>query len=325
MPSVGMQMPKLYMRGSLCNKTMVNLENKQILELSDIVDEIINEPLLQPTRIEFRNALKYTIKSDYQDIDAADQEYQIAIWKAATAAKFGWGDHEPTPIVLEDRIQKKKYFQTWVFNYLRQILNENKKPSRKSVEIKQIRKIDACKSEVIKNLHNFNVELETNIECNIQCDLYLLPSKNINQLSRIKSMYFNKGIELQIIDNKIIIKDNQDTEGYEMTQVETQTPINTISTFTDDEHDDFQIEITDTQSHITSETIQYFMQSLSEDAQEVIKLIINPTDQYIEKYGNKPIKKYIAEYLNLSTKQVKDIWFELKIIYCEVVGTPSFV
>lgn len=322
MPSLGMQMPQLYLRGSLCNKTMVNLKDEETLELSNVMDSIINDPLLQPTRVEFRNALRYTIKSDYEDVYAADQEYQIAIWKAAVAAKFGWGDHEPTPMVFEDPIQRKKYFQTWVFNYLRQILNENKKPFRKIKEFKKIRSIETCKSDVIKCLNDFDIELETNDECNIKCDLYLLPSKNINDLSNVKAMYFNKGIELCIVDNMITIKDNQDKEEYEM--IQTKAPINTVST-SSEENDDFQIEINDAQAYITSETINHFINSLSEDAKKVIKIIINPTDDYIEKYGEKPVKKYIAEYFNLNTKQVKDIWFELKITYCEIVGVPNFV
>jgi hypothetical protein len=46
MASVGRQMPKLFLRGSLCNVTMKNLTDKQVEEIDVIVRNVINDPSL---------------------------------------------------------------------------------------------------------------------------------------------------------------------------------------------------------------------------------------------------------------------------------------
>jgi len=325
MPSVGMQMPVLYLRGSLCNQTMVNLEDYQIEILSEIVDEVIDDPLLQPTRIQFRNALRYTIKGDYESVEAADQEYQIAIWKAATAAKFGWGKHQPSEEAIADPLQRKKFFQTWVFNYLRQILNENKKPARKVKKTIEVTTIEACKTDLVGLLKDkCRIMKEHSKECEIFCNLFMLPSRTIDELSNLKLKYFTKGIEFSLNSDNITIKNTKE-DGVEMIEVQTKSTINTVSTSSNDDEEKSIPELAsmNTDEFQDPDTIQNFMDNLSEDAQKVIKTIMAPSDDYIEKYGEKPVKKYIAEYLGFSNKQIKEVWAELRMVYCHTIGIPD--
>lgn len=327
MPSVGMQMPQLYLRGSLCNVTMANLTIDQQSQLSKIVDEIINDPQLQPARYQFKNALRYTIKGDYEIPEAADQEYQIAIWKAAVAAKFGWGTHEPSEEAINDPTQRKKFFQTWVFNYLRQIINENKRLTRKTTKIVEVSIIEACKIDIVELLKDqCKIVKDYSRELEIFCDMFMLPSKMIDNLSSIKSKYFTKGIQFIINDDNIIIKNIGET-GVEMVEINTTMPINTISTSSKSKDEDKnsipELAAVNTNEFDDPETITNFIDNLSDDAKLVISVIVNTPEDYIKKYGDKPVKKYIAEYLNFNQKQVKEVWSELRMVYCDVIGVPE--
>ena len=64
------QLPKLFLRGRLCNETMVNLDEEQKKEVGDIINLVSNDPNLQNCKFEFCKALSRTIKGDYIDIDA---------------------------------------------------------------------------------------------------------------------------------------------------------------------------------------------------------------------------------------------------------------
>ena len=75
MPTIGMQMPQLYLRGKLVNETIRNLSEDERKIVESTVIDLTDDPLLQPTRYQFKNALKFTIKGDYASDDAtADQE-----------------------------------------------------------------------------------------------------------------------------------------------------------------------------------------------------------------------------------------------------------
>ena len=123
------QVAKMYLRGSLCNKVMKGLSEDERQEIEDIITQVVGDPLLQQCRQGFKNALAGTIKNEYADLDVGEADYHIAIMRAAVAAKHGWGENKPAPAALNDPIQRKKFFQTWAFNYLRQILRENKIPA----------------------------------------------------------------------------------------------------------------------------------------------------------------------------------------------------
>jgi hypothetical protein len=324
--SVGRQMPCLYLRGSLCNQTMKNLNDNQQIEISKIVEELVDDPTLQAARIEFRNALRYTIKGDYNDIDAADQEYKVALWRAAVAAKFGWGSHEPCEKTLTEPVQRKKFFQTWVFNYLRQILLENKRSYINSFE-ETLKPVWEAAQYEISTL--FGKKAKTSVsnkkEHTINIDLFALPHRQIESIHKIKNKYMPKGVVFKINDNSIQMVNNR-SKGHESIKMKVPTMVNIVSTnpSEDDEDQDIEIEAVDYSEFQDPDSITTFTDSLSEEAQKVMKIIISPPNSYIEKYGEKPVKRYIAEYYGFSNRQIKDIWSELKLKYTTIVGTPNF-
>lgn len=323
--SVGRQMPALYLRGSLCNQTMRNLSMEQQELISCIVEQLINDPLLQPTRIEFRNVLRYTIKGDYTDVEAADQEYQVALWRAAVAAKFGWGSHEPCEETLSDDKQRKKFFQTWVFNYMRQILLENKRCFINTTQLVMKPVWEAVQHELIEVFGKTGRTSHHGEECEISIDLYTLPRIKIQNVHEIKEKYSTRGIVFDIEDNFIKIT-NQHAIGQETIEMKVPTMVNIISTNQNDDDDNknLDIEAIDYSEFEDPDVISTFTDSLSESAKKVMKIIISPPEDYILRYGEKPIKRYIAEYYGFTTRQIKDIWTELKLNYTSIIGTPDF-
>lgn len=323
-----MQMPGMYLRGSLCNVTMKELNEEQQLAVSSIVDEIKDDPALQAARVEFRNALKYTIKGDYLNTDAADQEYQISLWRAVVAAKYGWGKHEPSEEAISDKKQRKKFFQTWVFNYLRQILNENKRPTIKTTQYVFKHKIDIVKDTVNDLIGKLGTIIKEDLgkEYIIKADLLLCSSYVINGLHNLRNMYFNNGILVDIFDDSIKIHKNTDESENEMVKVETPTLVTTSSIHSnenDESSNSKDIEAIDSAGFEDPDTIGCLYDMLSDTAKKVLILITNPPDDYIEQYGEKPVKKYISAYLNLTNRQIKDVWSELKLSYTAVIGFPD--
>jgi len=323
MSTVGMQMPKLFLRGSFVNVTIKNLTEEQQREVAECVEWLKDDPLLQPSRYQFKNALKYTIKGDYHDEEAADQEYCVALWKAVVAAKHGWGKNEPSEETITNSVQRKKFFQSWVFNYLRQILTENKRSyiNNKSIVVKPT--FDAAKVEVLAILpKKSKIIVDNDQYCSIQSDLFLLPLKKINELLKYKSKYITRNVLIEMSNDQISIRNNG-AEGHEMVEVNTPTLVNVASASRTVEEGGVPEPSIDTTGFNDPDTIEVMYDSLSEQAQQVMKVITNPPDDYIEKYGDKIVKAYIKEYLELSPKQVKDIWSELKMAFAAIVGKPD--
>ena len=124
------QIAKMYLRGTLCTQKLKNLSVEDRNEIEGTIETVIQDPLLQRCQAQFCNVLAHTIQNEYHDKQTALVDYGIAIMRAAVAAKF----HENGKIINSDPIQRKKWYQNWAFNYMKQILRENKLPQRLKVE-----------------------------------------------------------------------------------------------------------------------------------------------------------------------------------------------
>jgi len=323
--SVGIQMPELYLRGSLCNVTMRNLTENQKEEIDGIVSEVKDDPLLQPCRVQFRNVLSYTIGIDYKDSEAADQEYQIAVWRAVVAAKYGWGKNPPAEKTLNDDIQRKKFIQTWVFNYMRQILQENKRPIKNITQREIKPSHEAAVVEITKTLGKL-AKIQQQNDCSfIEVDLWLCPYKTINNIHQLIIKYINSGVDISLEDHGVKIKNH--SNGYDLVEVKVPTKINMISANSNDDDDDNSIgEIADESNSYLfrdNEALNKMYGDLSITAKNVLILILDPPQDFIDKYGKKAAKRYIGEYLNLSNRELKDVYAELRMRYVMAIGTPE--
>jgi len=225
-------MPGLYLRGSL-KKTMRDVDQTTKIEIEEIISMVSKDPLLQACRVQFKNALKHTIKSDYKsDSETAEQEFLIAIWRAATAAKCGWGKHPASEQTITDSIQRKKFFQTWIFNYLKQMLLENKPLIQKTEYYEDSPTYEEAKKEVASLLDSNIIKEYRFGECNISTDTNLLSSLTINKLNNIKKIYESKNINIIINENNIEIISLFEKIKIDLIELLSPTiDINTINSF----------------------------------------------------------------------------------------------
>lgn len=83
------QMSKLIIRGSLANVTMANLTEEEKNNVSDVMVKVSNHPEMAKHKNRFIRELSNTISADYSDDrQAAEEEFQIAIWRAAVSLLY---------------------------------------------------------------------------------------------------------------------------------------------------------------------------------------------------------------------------------------------
>lgn len=75
------QLPELTLRGSIANITMANLTNEQKNKVDKIFQKVRTHKALQKNRVQVMKGLGATIRGDYAEKIAAEQEYDIAIWR----------------------------------------------------------------------------------------------------------------------------------------------------------------------------------------------------------------------------------------------------
>ena len=78
------QMPEIYLRGSLANITMANINENDRAELDNIVKYVANHPEMAKHRAQIIKQFSVTIGGDYSsDHSAGESDYLIAIWRGA--------------------------------------------------------------------------------------------------------------------------------------------------------------------------------------------------------------------------------------------------
>jgi len=249
-----MQLPALYLRGSIATQTMTNLSEEQRKTIEGIVKEVADDPSLAADKFEFMKQLGATISGDYRsDQNAAYQEFIIAIWRATahllyhkdytykcnlcesseyktSAGKIRQFDRQykicpnckkseidgnvvdidkddegyfisgdsidlgpyrskkaaerklESPIesiggdtkvedpysILDDSIQRRKWYSVWIWNYFRQILKEN-------IIKTQTTKVEVCGPADIIAFYSILNELKSN-----KCKYYYDESKAVS-------------------------------------------------------------------------------------------------------------------------------------------------
>ena len=326
------QMPKLYLRGSLCNKTLKELTKEQQNQTEQLVLEISDDPRLRQCKIEFCNALARTIRNDYTDREVAEQDYMIAIMRGVVAAKFGYGDNPPNENAINDPIQRKKWFQTWVFNYLRQILRENKLP-RQCKTINKPMQPDAAAlyhlnnsiNDTINSEHDFKkkrmlVESYQNAQTHMSDNGYWikynyspLQEKLALRIKEINDMYLTYGVHITMTTNGIEITRTKSTPDITISQKHYQ-PVKMTRISNPNEDDEHQTSYPDAkgennmQQIVENEIIVQLRDRLPHDTKQILDIYIEDTrpQDYIEKYGlSKPKIINVATYLGKTPKEIK--------------------
>lgn len=332
------QLAELFLRGAV-TKAMRELTEEQRLELEDIVQEISSDPMFSSAKRQFCLALKNTISNEYADEQVGEVDFNIAVLKAAMAAKYGWGSYQPNPKIFECQIQKKKWFQTWVFSYLRQILLENKIPGY-SHTVKT--KLPANEAAIIE-IKNFLYKAKTSIHykqdkknissviksiraeekdgCFVMyLDQWFLPASIIHELCKISKKYLKHDVNITYHSDRIVIKPNSfligDVEVNDKRNVKIK--FSNFETSEDDTtrryHLEFEVSgLNDNEPQIDSDQIIKLKQQLPDDAVQILELLIDPPEDYINKHGTRFYKSHIAKYLGTTPRQVEKMMYRIRL------------
>jgi len=338
------QLAKLYLRGSLCTKTMKGLTDKQKEEIDNIIELITKDPNLQQCRIEFSNALGRTIKNEYCDPKVGEQDFQIAASRAAIAAIYGYSKKPPYPQAITDSTQRKKWFQTWVFQYLRQILKENKIPADNHSQMVKLPAEEVAKREILAILveslktvvdhrtkHNLryaikNAKIEEKWDkINIIINLMAFPSEVNQQLISLQKTYLKYGVKVSWDNNGIYI-----TEPIEPVILDIRVTNSTIiKSQSFDQEDDGdgrkqrdRLEMLACQHRRddmdSRDTFEQLQKRIPKEAKTVLELYNEETRprDFIDRYGEgHPKTSEIAEFLQKSPREVKRIMSVIRIHY----------
>jgi len=297
------QIAKLYLRGSAYSKGLKNMPQEQVEEINDIIEELLKEPSLQHVKYEFCGALSRTIRNEYSDFSVGLQDYRIAIMRTVVATKVD--PDLSLEKIMDDPIQRKKWFQTWIFNYLKQILNENKIPAINNNGNKDL-VVDEVSNILSRHQISHNIiESEIFLEDQLTDDMRECIDTEIKK-------YFNDKAEINFSFDRIKI-------GY----VKNVIGINEYS---------FNNEDDNVRNHLESQAASYMsVRSFEEMDNEIIdKLKERMPDyakpvlgiylenerpnEYVVKYGEgRPCATHISRFLGISLKEVKRIINLIKI------------
>ena len=338
------QLAQLHLRGSLCTKTMRNLTKEQKTEIEVVMDTVMNDPNLQGCKHEFCAALGRTIKNEYANKEVAMQDYRIAILRAAVAAKHGWGTHEPIEEAITDPIQRKKWFQSWAFNYLKQILRENKIPSFKfpkkrllpadEAAVQEIKNIikraistlqDPQEKQLLKQAFS-KLQIESsNSKYQLLIDQWTFPAELVFELGRLTEQYLSYDVEIIQEQDRIVINSLDSVlPGVEVKDNrEIRIKFLHFESKQDDEDGDgfrYQLEYdvseakgmsknsSQESNSMDQDIITVLRSRLPEEAIDILNTIVDTPLEYIEKFGNGPIRKtHLAKYLDKSPRDVGKI------------------
>jgi len=76
------QLPFLFLRGSLSSVTLKNITPEEKAKVELVFHDLVNEPELKKTKIKFSKTFNRTIRADYEEEEATEQDYLIALWRA---------------------------------------------------------------------------------------------------------------------------------------------------------------------------------------------------------------------------------------------------
>lgn len=313
------QVAKMYLRGSIKQK-IKNLTIEQKDKVEKLILEISSDPLLQPCRTEFSNALARTIGNEYLDRNIGDQDFLITIMRGIVQILC---DENMNKEILTDRLQRKRWFQSYIFNYLRQILKENKLPAHHIVNHEKLPADQAAISlflellnTTIDDIKNFkekqkfkrayNTSIIEETSKGYQIEINILPPINIEKLKNYLSKH---NISISLVGNKVEIMRTSDTLPIIKIKKKTTKIIQTTDI---DSPQNNEKTFTTTKggcSMVPENTIDNIKYYLPEKVWPILDIIIEDTrpQEFCNKYGNsKPRNLHIAEFLNIGRREVKN-------------------
>lgn len=338
------QLAKLYVRGSLVNKTAKNLTPEQKSEVERLMEIAWDDPELDSAKIEFCSILRRTIGNEYADREFALAEIWITFWRTAVNVLF----HAPARGATEEDdkkyqdwvarkeaittnpIARKKYFKTYLYQYMRQILNENK------IQMRQvIKNISGLATDVALELIQFYIKnsgakkIDFNVDNNkINCEVNLLPMKTMKKICTIRDEFVDYDAFVEIYDSYIVVNPGEDVKFInKKLKDKERAKFNSMSGFADDDsknsfqqHCEFQavnrMEV-DVDNMLVQDQINALTERLTPETVKVFELMVNPPKEFLDEFYPRrkkevrPRETHIAQWLGISknivTKHVEII------------------
>lgn len=246
--------------------------------------------------------------------------------------------------IINNPIQRKRFYQTCLFNYLRQIIRENK-PFKAvtttsvtdyadDVVLKMVQaalaKCQPLPEYTLKTViitHGKKTKKVASKPYTITAPTMLLPQAVCNDLSDITAFAAAHNVTVSIKDlvdgdNGEIVIESIGTPTLVNTTITATARVNPVSLDAqkdDDTDNTFREHI---ESNSDAQTQQQLVTSDSDYSdsaavvrsrlniigQKVFDLITAPSSEYVDKYGDNPCKAHIAEFLGISLKEVQNQW-----------------
>lgn len=331
------QLAKLFVRGKLVNVTAKNLTEDQKKQVEDLMFQVWQDPELDSAKTEFCSILQRTIGNEYKDRDFAMAEIWVTFWRTAVNVLFHvpkdveayqkWADRRNK--ILTNPVVRKKYFKTYLYMYMRQILNENK------IQTRSVKKTISGPANVVgKELLEFYLQNSVPRKINytldeqkgittIYCNTNLIPMKTLKKICQIKDELSTKGANIEINDDAIKISSNQEQLELITKKVseKERAKFNSLNGFNNDDEtkDSFQQHCeyqaiskmgNDMDYILMEDQVSELNNRLNSQNQKILEILINPPQEFLDKfYPNRkkivrPKETHIARWLGLPKDQV---------------------
>ena len=313
------QMPELYLRGAIFNETMKNLSDNQIKEVEKKIDILLKTPSLTKSREKFCQTLAVTIGADYrEDKNAALQEYKIALMKAIIYVMY----HKPNMQVFDDPIQTRKLFSQFTYNYMKQILNENKIP--KSIYERHIEgePFSVAYQQIMILLEEEGIFHMSEFDENkfiIEGDIGIIKLSTARKIGKIKNKFSKMGVEISADIERIEIVKRK-SSPLVRTKIRSSSKIHVINFENEnkDEENDLnrnsiEFEISERKARKEGSTFDptHMRQMLPSHLTELFDIIID-SPEYM---GDEPNKNDIAKHLDITVNEVNKRLNQMKYYY----------
>lgn len=314
------QMPELYLRGAIFNETMKNLSQKEMDLVEEKINILLKTPSLTKSREKFCQTLAVTIGADYrEDKNAALQEYKIALMKAIIYVMY----HKPNMQVFDDPIQTRKLFSQFTYNYMKQILNENKIPKSSYDRHIEGEPFSVAYEQIMSLLGEEGIFHISEYDSNkyvIEGDIGIINLRTARKIGKIKQKYSKMGVIISADIDRIEIEKKKSAPSVR-TRIRSAGKINVVS---------FENENQDKESDLNRNSIEFKISKKKEkeevdspfDSSYMRKMlpehlvdlfdIITDTP---EELGEEPNKNDMAKYLKITVNEVNKRLDQMKYYY----------
>lgn len=262
------------------------------------------------------------------DIDAAEKFYTENTGLAAPARDR---------TVVTNPFVRKKYYQTMLFNYLRQIIKENTYTTATHTS-NVVGPADQVTVDIITTILNrSNIEFSV-YGHSINTDTSMLPLDIVQQISNIRSTMEPHSITIEIDETKLTVKSSGSVpiisrdivQKVRVKQLSFDRPA-------DDEEgasaqqDQLHVEASTAENVVNyddvdwSDAMSVVRSRLPIDAQKIYDLILHQPSEYTDKFGTGVVKRaHAAKYFGISNKEINRLWNIIELQMRAICLTPDF-